>query len=825
MSSASSDAEPTLRGYATGQRVFGRYKLVGILGRGGMGVVWRAQDEVLGEDVALKFLPDAVRWDPGSFEDLKAETRRARQLTHPNIVRIHDFVEDAGSAAISMEWVDGETLTALRHAQPNRVFEPDDILRWLPQLCAALDYAHREARVVHRDLKPSNLMLTRDGRLKITDFGVARSLTDSISRVSMMGAGTLIYMSPQQAMGEDPAAADDLYSLGATLYELLAGKPPFYTGDVRTQLFQRIPDTIAVRRRALGCAGGSIPDHWESLIAACLAKEATGRPASAGEIASQLARPAAPVRSTRRRPVALGGIAVALLVALPWVWHWGGEAPRQGGAAEADFPSDRTRALAAWNFDGDARDGAGRGLDGAINDAVPTVDRFGRIDRALKFNGRADVVVGDSPLLRWGGSQPFSAALWLCHNESPDVSGAFWQNMGDRVGSLSWSLGLASGRLEVSLGAVQTDNRFCRARSPVHLERGRWHHVALVSDGAQLAVYVDGKPGESRPLGAVRGAAAPDRVEQTFGHIPYSAWGFSGALDEVRIWRRALAAEEIGRLAGTVAPPRIVQTRGAYADTDDLVAAVRDEFGAEAGVLDWDELKRWHADDAAAWMAEANLTRNAQNGWLQRSGQRFHRENRHYFASRFDGTKPEYFLAHDEIGGMAIALGSWYGSRVPVFAVLPPSPSEARALAATAADGVVRHHESLGVGKSAAALSWRMPLRSAARLSGTARVLLADGREIRAECRSNGDASVALALEVTGGGRVTKSRDVGFGDSGFTLVLRDGRVNFRAESLVGANPLFSESLEIAGFRLREVRGFEIEGAPQAPVTDAVLNWE
>jgi serine/threonine protein kinase len=94
VSPSSSDAEPTVRGPAAGQRVFGRYTLQAMLGRGGMGVVWRARDETLGEEVALKFLPDAVRWDPAAFDDLKAETRRARQLTHPNIVRIHDFVED-----------------------------------------------------------------------------------------------------------------------------------------------------------------------------------------------------------------------------------------------------------------------------------------------------------------------------------------------------------------------------------------------------------------------------------------------------------------------------------------------------------------------------------------------------------------------------------------------------------------------------------------------------------------------------------------------------------------------------------------------------------
>eukprot|EP01035_Chromulina_nebulosa_P061776 gene61776-84489_t len=229
-----------------------------MLGRGGMGVVWRAHDETLHEDVALKFLPDAVRWDPAAYDDLKAETRRARQLTHPNIVRIHDFVEDASGAAISMELVEGRTLTALRLEKPNKIFEVAEIAPWLPQLAAALDYAHTQARVVHRDLKPSNLMLTEAGGLKVADFGVARSLADSVTRVSMMSAGTLVYMSPQQAMGDPPSPADDVYALGATLYELLTGKPPFHTGDVRVQLFQRKPEAMAARRRALLKVGGEL---------------------------------------------------------------------------------------------------------------------------------------------------------------------------------------------------------------------------------------------------------------------------------------------------------------------------------------------------------------------------------------------------------------------------------------------------------------------------------------------------------------------------------------------------------------------------------------
>src|SRR5262245_1995039 len=212
-----------------GQIVFGRYKLIKVLGRGGMGIVWLARDEELERDVALKFLPDLMIQDRSLMDQLKRETKRCLELTHPYIVRIHDFVHDERSGCISMEYVDGETLSNLRAAKEQRVFEPDEIAVWINQLCEALDYAHNRARVIHRDLKPSNLMVNRRADLKITDFGIARSLADSATRLtSEQGrCGTLVYMSPQQLNGERSTHLDDIYSLGATIYELLTSKPPF----------------------------------------------------------------------------------------------------------------------------------------------------------------------------------------------------------------------------------------------------------------------------------------------------------------------------------------------------------------------------------------------------------------------------------------------------------------------------------------------------------------------------------------------------------------------------------------------------------------------
>ena len=187
-----------------GQIVFGRYTLVKVLGRGGMGIVWLARDEELERDVALKFLPDLMIQDRALLDQLKRETKRCLELTHPHIVRIHDFVHDERSGCISMEYVDGETLSKLRAEKEQKVFEPHELAGWIAQLCDALDYAHNHAKVIHRDLKPANLMVNKRGDLKVTDFGIARSLADSATRLTgeQGRSGTLVYMSPQQLNGE-----------------------------------------------------------------------------------------------------------------------------------------------------------------------------------------------------------------------------------------------------------------------------------------------------------------------------------------------------------------------------------------------------------------------------------------------------------------------------------------------------------------------------------------------------------------------------------------------------------------------------------------------
>ena len=295
------DLGATVRGFVPGQQVISRYVLRRVLGRGGMGVVWLAWDEKLAEEVALKFLPDVVRLDSSALDELKRETRRSRSLTHPHIVRIHDFVDDSMAAAISMEFVDGATLSAIRVEQPSRILEPEQIAEWLRQLCEALHYAHHKIKIVHRDLKPANLMINAMGDMKVADFGIARSISDSVSRVSLNhgSSGTLAYMSPQQSLGRNPSPADDIYSLGATIYELLTSKPPFYSGNIQHQLETIVPQSMMERRADLEIEGWPIPASWEKTVAACLAKHPADRPQSIEEVAEQLGlgRPLSEIRT------------------------------------------------------------------------------------------------------------------------------------------------------------------------------------------------------------------------------------------------------------------------------------------------------------------------------------------------------------------------------------------------------------------------------------------------------------------------------------------------------------------------------------------------
>ncbi len=298
--------------------MFGRFTLRKVLGRGGMGIVWLAYDEELQRDVAMKFLPEMLTRDEEAINDLKRETRRSLDLTHHHIVRIYDFTQDGESAAIVMEYVDGDSLSTLKTRQPGGCFGVSEIARWVGHFCLALDYAHRQARVVHRDLKPANLMINSRGDLKVTDFGISRSLSDSMTRVSQSNsAGTLAYMSPEQALGSSPAPADDIYAFGATLYDLLTGRPPFFRGNLQVQLENVMPPPMMQRRAELEHEAEPIPELWEEVIRSCLAKRPEDRPQSLLEVGNALGLFGAGTTTARPAPKPAEAAPVAASVRMP----------------------------------------------------------------------------------------------------------------------------------------------------------------------------------------------------------------------------------------------------------------------------------------------------------------------------------------------------------------------------------------------------------------------------------------------------------------------------------------------------------------------------
>ncbi len=344
------DLGETIRGLNSEMVLFNRFKTRRILGRGGMGVVWLAEDQACGRDVALKFMPEIVSMDATAVNDLRKETRNGLLLSHPNVVQMQDLVEDGPSAAIVMEFVDGSTLAQMRLLQPNHVFEAATLQPYVNQLLDALEYAHKEVKLTHRDLKPANLMVNSNDQLKVADFGIASCVRDSVSRISLKAnsAGTLVYASPQQLMGEVPKPSDDIYSVGATLYELLTGKPPFYAGNIMQQVETKVPPRLTERRTEFGTEGEPVPKAWEDVIAACLEKEVRDRPADIAAIRDGLAgRPfkrgsgetkkAAPrparkgggAASPALPPWALGAIAAVVILGGILYWYQGIYAPAE----------------------------------------------------------------------------------------------------------------------------------------------------------------------------------------------------------------------------------------------------------------------------------------------------------------------------------------------------------------------------------------------------------------------------------------------------------------------------------------------------------------
>jgi serine/threonine-protein kinase len=249
----------------------GRYELKEMLGRGGMGVVYRAYDQQLGMDIAIKFLLDRFVDDPTAVASLKREAKAAMRLAHPNILRLYNFEDTPEAKFLLMEFVLGDSLAAIGNRKPDGRFGEEEVKKYMADVCEALSYAHGQG-VVHRDIKPSNIMLTRDGRIKLADFGIAHFKEAAGSKFSI-GGGTPVYMSPEQIVDVEVDGKADLYSMGVTMYHMLSGSPPFSGDDVRHSHLHVIPKPMQ-----------GISDWMNAVVLKCLRKEPDGRWINAEEL-------------------------------------------------------------------------------------------------------------------------------------------------------------------------------------------------------------------------------------------------------------------------------------------------------------------------------------------------------------------------------------------------------------------------------------------------------------------------------------------------------------------------------------------------------------
>ena len=264
----------------------GRYKLLERIGSGGMSVVYKAQDMLLGRLVAVKMLHEIFSGDEEFLLRFRQEATAAAGLQHPNIVTVHDIGQDGHRQYIVMEYVNGRTLKQLirQHTQDGRSIPVNRVLDLTIQVCDGIGYAHR-ANLVHCDVKPQNVLVTRDERIKVADFGIARAMSEASQQVQDEGVwGTPQYFSPEQASGEPPTPASDVYAIGVMMFEMLTGELPF-TADSQTALAIK---HIQEQPPQVSDLDPTVPEQLELIVDKVLAKEPSGRYRTAGQLGQVL---------------------------------------------------------------------------------------------------------------------------------------------------------------------------------------------------------------------------------------------------------------------------------------------------------------------------------------------------------------------------------------------------------------------------------------------------------------------------------------------------------------------------------------------------------
>lgn len=260
----------------------GRYRLLKRIGSGGMSIVYQAQDISLGRLVAVKMLHESLTGDEGFLRRFQREAHAAANLSHPNIVTVHDIGQDGFKHYIVMEYVDGRTLKQLirEYKKQGQIMPVSRALNIAVQICSGIGYAHR-SNLAHCDVKPQNILVTRDDRVKVADFGIAQALSEATSHEQPSRVwGTPQYFSPEQAQGHPSTPASDVYAIGIVLYEMLTSRLPFQA-DSHTALalkhIQEPPPPVTQYNPA-------VPPQLEQIVNKVLAKEPAGRYRTGGQL-------------------------------------------------------------------------------------------------------------------------------------------------------------------------------------------------------------------------------------------------------------------------------------------------------------------------------------------------------------------------------------------------------------------------------------------------------------------------------------------------------------------------------------------------------------
>jgi tetratricopeptide (TPR) repeat protein/TolB-like protein len=552
-----------------------RYRILEQLGVGGMGIVYKARDEELSVDIAVKVLRPDLGSDPDSLERFRRELVLAREVTHENVVRIHDIGESEGLRFLTMRLIEGRSL--LEVIENEGPLPIDRALRVFRQVAEALQKAH-EVGVVHRDLKPANILLAHDDTAYVTDFGVARSLVAGAWTRSGAIVGTLDYLSPEQAAGESVDGRSDIYALGVVLFEMLTGQLPFREASPTEAMAQRLTGRV----RDVTETGVRVPAHVAALLRRCLERSPARRPQTARDAlarldagsVSVLDRLAGLVRPSRPAVLAGAALILAVLGAGIGVTYWR-SAPGPDEVAVHSQAPVAVAVLALADETGDASfSWVSTGVAEMLTTHLAEVPQLrildsARVQRALQDLKLADGVKDDAVLRRIAellevnhvvaGAVRHAGGTWRIDLRLLSVAGAGPGSIETKTiaaqtsdaGGLFDAVGRAAERLRVELGLDRLPDAPAPAVQSISLEA-----AAAYRDGRERLLVGDSVGAADAFERAVaadpRFAAAHEGLSEAYQALGYRDKAVSAAQTAVETLgsaRTRLAGQLQARLA------------------------------------------------------------------------------------------------------------------------------------------------------------------------------------------------------------------------------------------------------------------------------------